>query len=75
MMKMQTNCTRENGVNGNGSSSECASHNKVVGGEQPTSSRYQATASLKGNKVMCTMVMKRFFKSEPSKRGNGNRMI
>ena len=31
-MKMETNCTRENGVNGTGTSSESASPGRVVGG-------------------------------------------
>ena len=74
-MKLETNCTRENGVNGTGTSSESSSPNRVVGVQQPTPCHHQAAARLKWTKEVNRIVMRCFFKGEPSKRGYRKRMI
>ena len=68
-MKMETNCTKENGVNGTGTSSESASLGRVVVGTAAHS------RSSKWNKEMNKIVMRCFIKSESSKRGYKKRMI
>ena len=77
MMNMETACnnTSDNGVNGTGATNESASSGMEVGGQQPSPGRHQATTSLKWNKEVNKIVIKRFYKSNPKKRGYRLRMF
>lgn len=74
-MKMENNTCRENGVNGTGTLRESASPGRVVGEQQPTPGRHQATARTKWNKEVNRIVMRCFYMSEPSRRGYRRRML
>ena len=67
---------RENNVNGTGSSNgEGVTFGSGSGGQQPDLGRHQATARRKWNKEVNKIVMRCFYRSEPTKRGCRKMML
>ena len=77
MMKMENNICRDNGVNETGTLGESTSPGRVLGEQQLTPGRHQATARArtKWNKEVNRIVTRCFYMSEPSRRGYRRRML
>ena len=68
--------SRENNVNGTGSSNgESVTFGSGSGGQQPVFRDPQVTARLKWSKEVNKIVMRCFYSSEPTKRGYRKRML
>ena len=73
---MNQSNNRENNVNGTGSSNgEGVTFGSGSGGQQPDLGRHQATARRNWNKEVNKIVMRCFYRSEPTKRGYRKRVL
>ena len=75
MMNFETTCTYNNGVNGAVISRTSSSPGREVEGQQPIPGRHQDTARGRWNTEVNKLVMRCFFRSEPTKRGYRKRMV
>ena len=71
MMNSETTYTCNNGVNGTVTSRTNSSPGREVGGQQPIPGRHPDTARWKWNKEVNKLVIRCFFRNEPTKRRIG----